>query len=117
MFREFNQLAQRMWLISHMTFAHFIMPHCFPTLTPKLLHTLLTQSYPQYLDSLCSSVDTESVCSTGDPGSIPGWERSPGEGNGNQLQYSCLENPMDTGAWQATVYGVTRVGHYLATKP
>ena len=40
-----------------------------------------------------------SACSAGDPGSIPGSERSPGEGNGNPLQYSCLENPMDGGAW------------------
>ena len=39
-----------------------------------------------------------------------------GEGNGNPLQYSCLENPMDRGAWQATVHGVLRVGHNLATK-
>ena len=39
------------------------------------------------------------------------------EGNDNPLQYSCLENPMDRGAWQATVHGVTRVGHDLATKP
>ena len=50
-------------------------------------------------------------------GSIPGWERSPREVNGNPLQYSCLENPMDRGAWQATVHGVTKVGHDLATKP
>ena len=42
--------------------------------------------------------------------------RSPGEGNGNPLQYSCLENPMDRGAWQATVHGVTRVRHNLAIK-
>ena len=42
---------------------------------------------------------------------------SPGEGNGNPLQYSCLENPMGRGAWQATLYEVARVGHYLATKP
>ena len=40
-----------------------------------------------------------------------------GTGNGNPLQYSCLENPMDRGAWQATVHGVVRVGHDLATKP
>ena len=40
-----------------------------------------------------------SACSTSDPGSIPGSGRSPGEGNGNPLQYSCLENPMDGGAW------------------
>ena len=44
----------------------------------------------------------------GDVGSIPGLGRSPGEGNGNPLQYSCLENPMDGGAWQATVDGVTK---------
>ena len=42
-----------------------------------------------------------------DMGSIPGSGRSPGGGHGNPLQYSCLENPMDRGAWQATVYGVT----------
>ena len=42
---------------------------------------------------------------------------SSGEGNGNLLQYSCLENPLDKGAWQATVHGVTRVKHNLATKP
>ena len=53
----------------------------------------------------------------GDPGSIPGSGRSPGEGNGNPLLYSCLENSMDRGTWRATVHGVTRVGHYLATKP
>ena len=40
-----------------------------------------------------------SVCNAGDPGSIPGLGRSPGEGNGSPLQYSCLENPMDCGAW------------------
>ena len=49
---------------------------------------------------------------------LPSYQiRSPGEGNGNPLQYSCLENPMDRGAWQATVHGVARVGHDLATKP
>ena len=64
-----------------------------------------------------SSVGKESACSAGDPGSIPGSERSRGEGNGNLLQYSCLGNPMDRGAWQAIVHGVIRVGHDLATKP
>ena len=53
----------------------------------------------------------------GDVGLIPGSERSPGEENGNPLQYSCLENPMGRRAWQATVYGVARVRHDLATKP
>ena len=45
----------------------------------------------------------------GDVGSIPGSGRSPGGGNGNPLQYSCLENPMDRGAWKATVHGVTEL--------
>ena len=48
---------------------------------------------------------------------ISEWERSTGEGNGNLLQSSCLENPRDRGAWQATVHEVTRVGHDVATKP
>ena len=47
----------------------------------------------------------ESACNAGDPGSIPGLGRSPGEGNGNALQYSCLENPTDRGAWWTTVLG------------
>ena len=51
----------------------------------------------------------------GDAGSIPGSGRSP-EGNGNSLQYSCLGNPMDRGAWWATVHEVARVGHNLVTK-
>ena len=66
---------------------------------------------------LHSSVGKESACNTGDPGSIPGLGRSSGEGNDNPLQYSCLETPMDIGAWQATVHGVARVGHNLVTKP
>ena len=47
-----------------------------------------------------------SACNVGDLGSIPGLGRFPGEGNGNPLRYSCLENPMDRGAWQATVHRV-----------
>ena len=56
----------------------------------------------------CSSVGKESACSAGDPGSIPGLGRSPGEGNGNLLQYPCLENLMDRGAWWAAVHGVSK---------
>jgi len=51
----------------------------------------------------------ESSCNAGDLGSIPGLGRSPGEGNGNPLQYSCLQNPMDRGAWWATVQGVAEL--------
>ena len=47
-----------------------------------------------------------SACNAGDPGSIPGSGKFPGEGNGTPLQYSCLENPMDGGAWWATIHGV-----------
>ena len=49
-----------------------------------------------------------SVCNAGDLGSIPGSGRSPGEGNGTPLQYYCLENPMDGGAWWAAVHGVAK---------
>ena len=54
------------------------------------------------------SEDKASVCNAGDLGLIPGLGRSPGEGNGNPLQYSCLENPMDRGAWRATVHRVAK---------
>ena len=50
-----------------------------------------------------------SACNVGDLGSIPGLGRSPGKGNDNPLQYSCLENPMDGGAWWATVHGVANI--------
>ena len=55
-----------------------------------------------------SSDGKESACSKGDSGSIPGSGRSPGEGNGNPLQYSCLENSMERGAWRATALGVAK---------
>ena len=50
----------------------------------------------------------QSACNAGDPGSIPGSGKSPGEGNGNSLQYSCLVNSMDRGAWWTMVHGVTK---------
>ena len=64
-----------------------------------------------------SSAGKKSACSAGDLGLISGSGRSPGEGTGNPLQYSCLENPIDRGIWQATVHGVARVGHDLVSKP
>ena len=54
------------------------------------------------------TVVRESACSAGDSGSIPGWGRSPREGNDNPLQYSCLANPMDREDWWATVHRVTK---------
>ena len=59
-----------------------------------------TQGFPGDLEGKASA------CNVGDPGSVPESGRSPGEGNGNPLQYSCLENPMDGGAWEAAVHGV-----------
>ena len=59
----------------------------------------------------------ETTCNARDLSSVSGWGRSPGEGTGIPLQYSCLESSMDRGACRATVHGVSRVGHNLATKP
>ena len=59
----------------------------------------------------------ESAFNAGDLGSFRGLGRCPGEGNGNPFKYSCLENPMDRGAWRATVHGVAGIGHDLVTKP
>ena len=70
-----------------------------------------------YLGFPGSSVGKESACNAGDQGLIPGLGRSPGKGTDNALQYYCPKNPMGKGAWQATVHGVIRVRHNLATKP
>ena len=58
--------------------------------------------------SLVAQTVKASAYNAGDPGLIPGLGRSPGEGNGSPIQYSCLENPMDGGAWWAAVHGVTK---------
>ena len=62
----------------------------------------------QILDFSCGSVVKNPHANAGDVGSIPGLERSPGGEHGNLLQYSCLENPMDKGAWRATDHGVAK---------
>ena len=63
---------------------------------------------PVFLSFPGSSDNEESACNVGDLGSITGLGRFPGGEYGNPLQYSCLENPMDRGAWRATVHGVTK---------
>ena len=67
-----------------------------------IYHCAAAPLLPKWLSS------KESVCSAGDTGLIPGWRRSPGEGNSNPLQYSCLENPTDRGTWRTTVQGVSK---------
>ena len=70
-------------------------------------HIYSIHSIRSVLDSFpYSSIGKESACSAGGLGLIPGLGRSPGEGNGNPLQYSCLESLLDRGAWQATVHGL-----------
>ena len=64
---------------------------------------------PTCRGSLGGSDGKESACNVGDLGLIPGWGRSPGQGNGNSLQYSCLMNSMDWGAWHITVHGITEL--------
>ena len=73
----------------------------------RVIQDGITEGFP------CSSVSKESACSTGDLDLIPGLGRSPGEGNGNPLQYSCLENSMDRVTWWATVHGVTKSWTWL----
>ena len=75
---------------------------------------LTMRSVAQLCPTLCDAMNrsppgsTESAWSAGDPSLIPGLGRSPGGGNGNPLQYSCLENSMDSGAWKVTVHGVAK---------
>ena len=76
----------------------------FQILFQILFHYRLLQDN-EYCSWLSSK---ESACQRGDAGLIPGSERSPGEGTGNPLQYSCLGNPMERGAWWATVHGAAK---------
>ena len=71
-------------------------------------HTIFSENIYHQLGFPGGSEVKASACNVGDLGSIPGSGRSPGEGNGNPLQYSCLENPMDGGAWWATVHRVAK---------
>ena len=76
-----------------------------------------TANKPYVIDTYgSSSVGKESACNAGDLGSIPGSGRCPGEENGNSVQYSCLENPMDCSPPGSSVHGVARVRHNLETK-
>ena len=75
-------------------------------------HDKTKKPTPKTIKGFPSSSDgKESACNAGDPGSIPGSGRAPGEGNGYPLQYSCLENPMDRGAWWLQSMGSQSVRH------
>ena len=87
---------------------------CFKVQRHRHMLVLLTLLF---VHSEPGSDSKESACNAGDPGSVPGLGRSPGEGSDCPLQSSCLEHPMDSGAWQATVHGVARVEHNLVPKP
>ena len=84
----------------------FIMKHCSKIIPSSMTHG----GFPG------SSVIKNARASAGDKGLISDLGRSPGEGDGYPLQYSCLENPMDRGFWQATFHGVTNNQHNLATE-
>ena len=76
---------------------------------PALMKIFLPQGVP------CGSDSKESDSNAGDPGLMPGWRRSPQEGKGYPLQYSCLGNPMDKGAWQAIVHGVGKTNTIMSS--
>ena len=98
----------RMWALQDGLAAHT--PHSSLEILLLDPACLPDSRFPKALCCLpwCSD-GKESACNAGNPGSIPGSGRSPGEGNGNLLQYSYLEKPiMDRGAWRATVHGVTK---------
>ena len=81
------------------------------------IHYLFKNYSKVHIGFTSGSVVKNLPANAGDVGLIPGLGRTPGDGNGKPPCYSCLENPMDRGAWQATVHGVAKIGHDLATKP
>ena len=98
------------WLSSSSSIlsGHHFPSHAFSIVPHICFYSGLFSSLIIFLGFPCGSDGKASAYSVGDPGSIPGSGSSPGEGNGNPLQYSCLENPMDRGARLATVHGVTK---------
>ena len=96
------------WAVPNVKSCVFLAPNPTPTCDSHLINLFGLGWDCFHLDFPCGSNGKASAYNVGDPGSIPGWGRSPGEGNGNPLQYSCLENPMDGRAWLATVHGVTK---------
>ena len=100
------------------TFSSWIYAFCYLFIVPILLSLHI---WTQGLDFPDNSYGKEFSCNAGDPGLIPGLGRSPGEGNGYPLQYSCLENSMDRRTWRAMVHGVkknqTRLNNFYSQLP
>ena len=110
-------LKHRPWLCSFKELIKLCKP-CYIIFVKNKCKCVFIYVYiyaPIYIGFPCGLDSKESTCNAGDLGLIPGLGRYPGEGNGNPLQYSCLENSMDRGAWWATVHGLQRVGHDWAT--
>ena len=103
--------------LARITFQVGSSPSCHHSFTSEFYMYLIVLSHPYKVESGGLAwwlSGKESACSAGDTGdtsSIPGVGRCSGEGNGNPLQYSCLENPMDRGVWWAIVHGIVRVLH------
>ena len=94
----------RFWLSAHTQASCYAFCHCLPV-------SLVSLFFFFFVDAMLSCVlvlSKETACNAGDRGLIPGSRRSPGAGNGNPLQYSCLENSMDRGVWQATVLEIAK---------
>ena len=91
-------------MIPSMTFLLFVPPHPYCPFYEDYFYIKLRHHWASLV-----AQRKPPACNEGDLGSFSGWGRSPGEGNGNPLQYSCLENPMDGEAWWATVHVVTEL--------
>ena len=95
-------LSDFLYIHSTIVYTMFFVIHILKYLNVFLKENKPSLGFPGDADG------KESACNAGDLGSVPGSGRSPGEGNGNLLQYSCLENSMDRRAWRATVHGVAK---------
>ena len=109
---NFKLNCRNPYLLKHHS-SHFSLYHPSPHCLPFPFQNYLSTSLNTHIHTLTLSISfeetstfSESACSAGDPVSIPGLGRSPGGGHSNPLQYSCLENPRDRGAWQSTVHGI-----------
>ena len=120
--QQSSTLLRLLCLLSHRTLCLFLLCAALSVCTCVCVSALgLVSSYrlpaAAFLGFPGGPDRKESACNAGDLGLIPGLGRPPGEGNGNPLQYSCLENLMDRRSWRAIVHGFARIGHDLATKP